>query len=110
MTDTNASTKFTRVAKTTTAISLLITVVCVAVASRYYFWMIRDGFIDGRAKKVMEDAIEFSYFGILYLGPPALIGILASFWSGRARRFCIPASLLYPVLLAIYLALAELYF
>jgi len=110
VTDTKAPTTFTRVAKTATAIPLLITFVCVAVASRYYFWMIRDGFIDGRGKKVMEDAMEFSYFGILYLGPPALIGFIVSFWSGRARRFCIPASLLYPVLLAIYMALAELCF
>jgi hypothetical protein len=110
MSAVDSESKYTRVAKAATSISLLITVVCSLIAARYYFWMVRDGFIDGRGKKVGEDAIEFLYFGVVYLGLPALIGFVASFWSGPARRICIPASLIYPVLFGIYLALAETFF
>jgi hypothetical protein len=102
--------KYTRLAKAATSISLLITIVCVLVASRYYFWMIRDGFIGGQGKKVMEDGMEFGYFGVVYLGLPALTGFIASFWSGPARRVCIPASLVYPLLFGIYAALVEIFF
>jgi hypothetical protein len=106
----DSGSKYTGVAKAATSISLLIAVFCVLVAARYYFWMVRDGFIGGQGKKVMEDGIEFGYFGIVYLGLPALIGIVTSFWSGPARRVCIPASLVYPLLFGIYIALVETFF
>ncbi|HWI57814.1 MAG TPA: hypothetical protein VNZ22_11350 [Bacillota bacterium] len=83
---------------------------CLLFAAHYYYRMVTIGWIQGRGKTIMEDGIEFFYFGLLYVCPLALLALVAALFAGPARKNCVILSVAYPALFILYLVLNECFF